>query len=127
MKKEEANVAKKEESPPYKNLQMEIADHKRVIKVSDLNHPIDRTFRVMMAGDSSVGKSSIILRMGDASKDRKIVLCCNKCDLRKDNDPDGFVSTNDGRELANSINADFTEVSAKDGTNVQHMALTLAR
>ncbi|VDP09830.1 unnamed protein product [Soboliphyme baturini] len=194
---EDKGVTENSHLVQYKNLKTEMAEHKKLIKVTDLNYPIDHTFRIMMAGDSAVGKSSIILRMvrdnfspvmsstigvdfqvkilpvdhkwvalqlwdtagqeryrslcrsyfrradavlmvydcsnvdsflnGTTPKGTPIVLCCNKCDLRKDDLSCKFVDVTEGRRLAASINTEYFEVSAKDGTNIQQMGHYLAR
>jgi len=55
-------------------------------------------------------------------KDHKIVVVCNKCDIIKD---DNIGLVNQGSDWANSINADFISVSAKDNTNVDGLFNTL--
>lgn len=64
-----------------------------------------------------------------APKPIPVLICGNKVDLRIAAAADGLrcISTEEGQKLAKTFKALFFEVSAKMGTNIVDVMLTLAR
>ncbi|KAH7316289.1 hypothetical protein KP509_21G086700 [Ceratopteris richardii] len=107
-----------------------------------MNPEYDYLFKLLLIGDSSVGKSCLLLRFADdsyqescnnvkqwlneigryASENVNKLLVGNKCDLTAKK----VVDTQTAKAFADEIGIPFLETSAKNATNVEEAFMTMA-
>uniref|UniRef100_A0A2K5LLV9 RAB1A, member RAS onco family n=1 Tax=Cercocebus atys TaxID=9531 RepID=A0A2K5LLV9_CERAT len=97
----------------------------------------DYLFKLLLIGDSGVGKSCLLLRFAEsfnnvkqwlqeidryASENVNKLLVGNKCDLTTKK----VVDYTTAKEFADSLGIPFLETSAKNATNVEQSFMTMA-
>uniref|UniRef100_A0A665TNI1 Ras-related protein ORAB-1-like n=1 Tax=Echeneis naucrates TaxID=173247 RepID=A0A665TNI1_ECHNA len=108
-----------------------------LIVLSHLNQVFDYLFKLLLIGDSGVGKSCLLLRFAEsfnnvkqwlqeidryASENVNKLLVGNKCDLTTKK----VVDYTTAKEFADSLGIPFLETSAKNATNVEQAFMTMA-
>uniref|UniRef100_A0A8C9QVD7 RAB1A, member RAS oncogene family n=1 Tax=Spermophilus dauricus TaxID=99837 RepID=A0A8C9QVD7_SPEDA len=90
-----------------------------------MNPEYDYLFKLLLIGDSGVGKSCLLLRFAVnryASENVNKLLVGNKCDLTTKK----VVDYTTAKEFADSLGIPFLETSAKNATNVEQSFMTMA-